>query len=236
MNNLRQMAVAWMLYAEDNHDRLVNNFDTPSMQSELQNKTYRSWVNTLADWSPNAYVTNLDGIRLAPFFSYTCSLIIFKCPAENYLSPIQQSLGWTARPRSYSMNCFFGASTPTWIREYNNVYSNYRQFLKTSAMPNPANLYVMLEEHPDSINDGYFNDDASSSIASWSDLPGSNHAGAAGIAFGDGHAEIHHWKSRVCTVLPVRHLPLSQHLFASDPSGAANQDAQWLASHSSVPR
>src|ERR1022692_3313797 len=51
LNNVRQMAVAWTLYAEDNHDRLVNNFDTASIQNELQNKTYRSWANDIMDWS-----------------------------------------------------------------------------------------------------------------------------------------------------------------------------------------
>ena len=241
LNNLRQMAVAWTLYSEDNHDRLVNNFDIPSTQTEVANKTYRNWINDIMDWSISSYVTNLDSIRLAPFYSYTGSIGVYKCPADNYLAPIQQAVGWTARPRSYSMNCFFGATTPTSTKDSNFFYSNYRQFLKTSAMPNPANLYVMLEEHPDSINDGLCNNNANPNVAAWSparwsDLPGSNHAGAAGFSFADGHSEIHQWKSYKCTILPVKFSSLSMALFGSDTTGAAMQDAQWLASHSSVPR
>jgi prepilin-type processing-associated H-X9-DG protein len=241
LNNMRQMAVAWTMYAGDNHDRLVNNFDTPSTQTEINNKTYRNWVNYILGWTSSSSVTNIDGIRLAPFYSYTGSLAVYRCPADNYVSAIQQALGWAARPRSYSMNCYFGATTPTWTSSGNEFFPNYRQFLKTSAMPNPANLYVMLEEHPDSINDGYFNNNANPNIAAWSparwsDLPGSNHAGSAGFSFADGHSEIHQWKSRVCTILPVKFTSLTTLLFSSDPSGAGTQDAQWLASRSSVPK
>jgi prepilin-type processing-associated H-X9-DG protein len=48
-----------------------------------------------------------------------------------------------------------------------------------------------LDEHPDSINDGYFliNPGASQ----WGDLPASYHNGAAGFSFADGHSEIHRW-------------------------------------------
>jgi prepilin-type processing-associated H-X9-DG protein len=241
LNNVRQMAVAWTLYAEDNHDRLVNNFDTASIQNELQNKTYRSWANDIMDWSINSYVTNLDGIRLAPFYQYARSLGIYQCPADNYSGALQRNIGWTGRPRSYSMNAFFGASTPTWVGDKNEFYPSYRQFLKTSSVPNPANLYVMLEEHPDSINDGYFSNNANPNIATWipqiwHDLPGSNHAGSAGFSFADGHAEIHKWKSYKCTILPVKFSPLTAYQFSSDTTGAALQDAQWLASRSSVPR
>jgi prepilin-type processing-associated H-X9-DG protein len=230
LNNMRQMAVAWTMYAGDNHDRLVNNFGTLSTQTEI------NWVNDTMSWNVSPSVTNLDGIQLAPFYQYTRGLGVYKCPADNYLSGVQLASGWTARPRSYSMNCYFGATTPTWTSSGNEFFPNYRQFLKTSAMPNPANLYVMLEEHPDSINDGYFVNNASPAISQYLDLPGSNHAGSAGFSFADGHSEIHKWKSRVCTMLSVRFGPFSTIPFGADVSGAAFQDGQWLAAHSSVPR
>jgi len=244
LNNMRQLAQAWTLYSEDNHDRLVNNWDTASIQNDLASNPplYRSWVCDIMAWTVTPSVTNLDGIRLAPFYNYTGAIGIYKCPADNFLAGIQRIAGYTARPRSYSMNCFFGASTPTWTSTGNEFFPTYRQFLKTGTIPNPSNLYVFLEEHPDSINDGYFKDSANTNITSgadwpggvWGDIPGSNHAGSAGFSFADGHSEMHKWKSTVCTILPVTYSTLPHRSLLSNPAGMA--DAQWLASHSSVLR
>jgi prepilin-type N-terminal cleavage/methylation domain-containing protein len=245
LNNMRQMAVAWTLYAEDNQDRLVNNFGVSSIQADLAANPpiYRSWVCDIMDWTTvNSYVTNLDAIWKAPFNNYVGgSVSVYKCPADNYLSGLQRAAGWTARPRSYSMNGYCGPYNPTWTSGANPFYPTYRQFLKTGTIPNPSNLYVFLEEHPDSINDGYFHNNADPNISDWnpphwSDLPGSNHAGFGGFSFADGHSEIHKWQSTVCTILPVKMGPFPQPLFSTDPSGAAAEDAQWLASHSSVLR
>jgi len=248
LDNLRQMAAAWTLYAEDNHDRLVNNWDTISIQNDLASSppAYRSWVCDVMTWNITQPAADqcfkLDGIIKAPFYNYVNNVSVYKCPADNYLSAVQRLAGYTARPRSYSMNCFFGASTPTWTSPGNEFFPNYRQFLKATTIPNPLNLYVFLEEHPDSINDGYFKDGANPDITSaadwpggvWGDVPGSNHAGAAGFSFADGHSEMHKWKSTVCTILPVTFGPLPHRSLLANPAGMA--DASWLASRSSVRR
>jgi prepilin-type processing-associated H-X9-DG protein len=56
----------------------------------------------------------------------------------------------------------------------------------------PAWIWVFLDEHPDSINDGLFSTLSESSVA-FNDLPASSHKGAAGFALADGHAEIKKW-------------------------------------------
>ena len=240
MNNTRQLMLGWIQYATDNEDRLVNNFDSDNVKLELQNKTYRSWENSFEDWTVNSYVTNTDGITQAPFYRYVGGLGVYKCPADNYLAPLQRAVGWTARPRSYSMNCFFGATTPGWTSPGNFFFNGYRQFLKYGGIPTPSNLYVLIEEHPDGINDGYFDNNAEPDITKWNpqkfnDIPGSSHAGAVGVSYADGHAETHKWKSTICTIYPVKYQPIPIQLFSKDPS-ASYQDAQWLAEHSSVHR
>ena len=240
MNNSRQLMLGWLQYANDNDDRLVNNFDIPNVQSEAKNKTFRSWANNFVNWSVKDQLgtldTNYDGITMAPFYKYTASMGIYKCPSDNYLSALQRRAGYplTARPRSYSMNCFFGATTPTWNSSANAYYPTYRQFLKLGFMHNPANLYVTLEEHPDSINDGFFDNTASPATKQWNDLPGSNHAGSCGFGFADGHSEIHKWKNTGITIQPVRFVDtITAASFSTDSTGTAYQDGQWLASHSS---
>jgi prepilin-type processing-associated H-X9-DG protein len=54
---------------------------------------------------------------------------------------------------------------------------------------------VFLDEHPDSINDGYFLNKwyKAPEEPYWTDLPGSYHNGGTSLAFADGHSEIHQW-------------------------------------------
>src|SRR5204862_2285927 len=89
----------------------------------------------------------------------------------------------------------------------NNNYPTYRQFLKAASIPNPAQLFVTCDEHPDSINDGFLqaNPHTDTAPSKWDDLPATYHDGACGFAFADGHSEIHKFKSLVCTILPVQY-------------------------------
>jgi hypothetical protein len=71
--------------------------------------------------------------------------------------------------------------------------------------PGPAMIFVMLCEHPDSINDGifFFNAGFPPSGYEWRDLPGSLHNGADSLSFADGHSEIRKWLDGV-TRQPVK--------------------------------
>jgi prepilin-type processing-associated H-X9-DG protein len=133
------------------------------------------------------------------------------------------------------MNAFFGPYNPTWTFGVNRFFGNYRQFLKLSTAPNPANLYVMLDEHPDSINDGYFlNDPNPTTITRWGDGPSSSHSGAAGFSFADGHSEIHKWKSGT-SMPPVTTV---QGAYNGGPlfDATGKRDAEWLCTRTSVPK
>lgn len=61
--------------------------------------------------------------------------------------------------------------------------------------PGPANTWVFIDEHEDSINDGYFVCDVTQPYK-MVDVPGAYHNNACGIALADGHAEIIKWKTR----------------------------------------
>lgn len=246
MSNARQIMLAWIQYAGDNKDQVVNNYGGSFPAQEEKNKTYRSWVNNVMTWQPNYNllpVTNIDGITMAPFYDYTRSIKLYKCPADHYASPQQLAAGMTYRPRSYSMNMFVGPNFPPEVgpaTTANNVFPTYRQFLTLASILRPADLFVILDEHPDSINDGFLQSDPHTDISqwtagTWNDLPASYHSGACGIAFADGHSEIHMWKSRTCTILPItfRNRP-GWPPFSADPAGAA-MDVGYLAPVTSVP-
>ena len=244
MNNSRQLMLAWIQYSTDNDDRLVNNFGGLFAAAEERNKTYNSWVNNYMTWGAADAIGNpvdaLDGITQAPFYKYSSGYAIYKCPADSYVSPAQRTAGVKSRPRSYSMNGFFGVYNPDLPNPVgNNNYPTYRQFLKSGSIPKPAELFVICDEHPDSINDGFLQANPHTDVApsQWDDLPATYHAGACGFAFADGHSEIHKFKSAGCTILSVLYTPYQGNRsvpFSQDPGVGVN-DALWVANRTSVP-
>lgn len=76
--------------------------------------------------------------------------------------------------------------------------------MKQSQVPRPAKTWLMLDEHPDSINDGYFINNPTATA--WQDVPASYHGGACGFSFADGHSEIRKWKSATSIYPNVRYV------------------------------
>jgi prepilin-type processing-associated H-X9-DG protein len=118
---------------------------------------------------------------------------------------------------------------------YNEGQTKYKVYIKSAdfAVPGPSQLYVLLDEHPDSINAGGFANQMVETPGSARiiDFPASYHNGAAGISFADGHAEIKKWLD-ARTKPPVRfnnQLQLNQ----SSPN---NRDMIWLSERTTTTR
>lgn len=237
MGSTRQLLLAWKMYADDNNDRVVNNFGAGGVQTAITAKTYLNWVNDVMDWSSSDQWGNFNpdfvknGI-MAPYVGQ--NLGIYKCPADNYLSPAQRAAGRPQRVRSKSMNSFFGAYNEDqkeiyWTHGINDWYNSYRQWLKFCEVPGPANFWVFIDEHPDSIDDGYFSNNPDGA-SQWLNDPASYHGGACGIAFADGHCEIHKWLS-VITKMGVSYVSPPQY---QTLDAAGQKDYRWLMDRSAV--
>jgi prepilin-type N-terminal cleavage/methylation domain-containing protein len=209
LGNTKQLQLAWIMYAGDNQDRVVNNFGVTETENSDASKNAdlygQNWINNVMTWGvsptvPDNTNTNLDLIRVSKLAPYASSgPDIYRCPGDHYLSAAQRSHGWSFRVRSYSMNAFFGVfsigesgdSTATGVSWAN---SNYKQYLHTTEVGKPSGIFVFLDEHPDSINDGYFDNNPDGNTT-WGDVPGSMHSGACALGFADGHSEPHKWLS-----------------------------------------
>ncbi|HVV72552.1 MAG TPA: hypothetical protein VHI52_13815, partial [Verrucomicrobiae bacterium] len=232
-NNLRQLTVAWAAYAEDNSGSVVYNLGVDGIMSEISKSTYRNWANNDLDWTSTSMNTNLALLQKGLLSSYVRdNTAVYRCPADTYLSSLQRSLGWSTRARSYSMNGFFGpySTTPdpgTSASGRNQFFPSYRQWLKLTQVANPTRNWVFIEEHPDSINDGYFlNAPGQSSF--WGDIPASFHNVACTLSFPDGHAETHRWLS------PKTSVPVSFNYSSPTLDPAGRTDYQWLMSRAAV--
>ena|ERR1017187_9982035 len=188
MNNTRQLAAGWLMYADDNDGRLPYNLVGNAARTNL------NWVYGILDWGPgnsdNTNTATLTGSALGAYVGKVTT--VYHCPSDNVLSSLQQSAGWRNRVRSYSMNASVGDAGEITKSGYNINNPDYLQFFRLSSIPRPSNIFVFLDEHPDSIDDGYFVNKAY--YAEWFRLPGSYHNGAASLSFADGHSEIHRWQ------------------------------------------
>ncbi|HEX5399105.1 MAG TPA: hypothetical protein VFY06_08665, partial [Verrucomicrobiae bacterium] len=104
-------------------------------------------------------------------------------------------------------------------------------------------IFVFLEEHPDSINDGYFVERVPAETYNypsvhrypayshqWIDLPATYHNLATAMSFADGHSEFHNW-SQPGTYRPP--FPNGADLPIQIPHGQA-EDYNWVLAHMSI--
>jgi prepilin-type processing-associated H-X9-DG protein len=97
----------------------------------------------------------------------------------------------------------------------------------------PAQAYVFIDEHPDSLNYGDFavamNDGVAPTRIYMIDVPASSHNGAGGLSFADGHAEVHRWLD------PRTRVPVSgNYMSSSVVSSPNNRDMIYLSQHASI--
>ena len=210
MNNIKQLSLAWFFYADDNDDCLVNNHGKPETVAKRQ-----TWANNVQDWGASDDNTNefyLTDSKLGPYVSRSAA--VYKCPSDK----------WPAangpRIRSFSMNAMVGNPG-----ELTNVFNPaYVQFFTSADLRDPANIFVFLDEHPDTLNDGFFVNRLED--YKWGNLPGSYHNNSCNLSFADGHNETHRWQAN--TVKPARPGGAGGISDASPPT-----DFQWLKDRTS---
>ena len=234
LNNTRQLGLAWQVYSDDHGGLLAYNVGGNGIRGVATNSLL-NWVGNVMDWAANSDNTNLATITGASLGPYTRSAGIYRCPSDRILSDTQRQNGFDARIRSYSMNAMVGDAGEVSKTGVNENNPGYVQFFKGSAIPKPSRIFIFLDEHPDSINDGYFLNKwlrSKSDDVEWIDLPASYHNGAASFSFADGHSETHRWQNP-STKQPA--FPGSVILPMDIPEGEYT-DFYWTISRMSVSR
>jgi prepilin-type N-terminal cleavage/methylation domain-containing protein/prepilin-type processing-associated H-X9-DG protein len=241
MNNTKQLTCAWFMYADEHSQSLAYNYGAVG-SSANRNATAaisgtngpvmtRNWADGIMDWNvtPNSDNTNTAILMEYGLGPYNNTPAIYRCPSDYVLSPAQQAAGWSSRARSYSMNAMVGDAGSITQAGVNQNNPSYVQFFKMTSIPIPSQIFVFLDEHPDSINDGYFLEKVDQ--PQWWDLPASYHDRAASFSFADGHAELHQWKY-ADTMPPSQadaaHLPIQLNL-ATEPA-----DFSWVVDHMTI--
>jgi prepilin-type N-terminal cleavage/methylation domain-containing protein len=230
LNNVRQLIVAWQLYAHDQRDRLPYNLGGDADRKTVAPFNKANWVNGVLDWETTSDNTNSTLMLQSSLAAYCYNNPrVYKCPADRALSDVQRSAGWNERVRSYSMNAMVGDAGDLSSTGQNLNNPGYKQYFKLPQIGAPANIFVFIDEHPDSINDGYFLVQWSYPFE-WVDLPASFHNDCAALSFADGHSEMHKWHDS-STLAPPQ--PDAADLPRSLPSNQRS-DFTWMLQHTSV--
>jgi prepilin-type N-terminal cleavage/methylation domain-containing protein len=244
LSNEKQLALAWITYANDNQDNLVPNRGLggqPASAGEnpLTDPNLQSG-GSLAQWCPGNIqqsATAIDytkWIQAGLLYPYNANINIYKCPADHSTVPRGSALFHFPSLRTYSMNCWIqamdhsgNATGQAWL----NI-TGYIVYTKLSAMlsPGPSQTWVFVEESPQGIDDAFFAIDPRETTL-WYNSPAVLHGRSSEMAYADGHAETRLWtdNNMINDINPQT--PPGENVPASPTSG----DLAWLISKSTAP-
>jgi prepilin-type N-terminal cleavage/methylation domain-containing protein len=238
-NNKKQLGLAWLMYAGDNQEKLAINSD-PNVFSTTyypQGSTSPSWIGdqppldwTFHQWNTNtSYLVNDQYSLLGDYLGQLPAL--FTCPSDRYASPNQVRFGaWTHRSRTVAMNGAIGDGYKYGYPGTPFGWNPWYVAKKTTDFhaPGPSECWVILDEHPDSIDDGiFYTPTPPVTITMFPELPGNQLALACGIVYADGHAEQHKWMGPILG----QHINVSYTLVQRVPCSGTDPDLAFLAAH-----
>jgi prepilin-type N-terminal cleavage/methylation domain-containing protein/prepilin-type processing-associated H-X9-DG protein len=258
MNNHKQLANAWRMYADDNSDRLTY-ASTSYFNSAPPGGTPNSWDDyawsgahmdfnpaNQANWNPA-----FDMMK-RPLWSYAKTAKIYKCPADN--SMVRTADGLKPRILTMSMNLFVGGFAPVppldpppngtdghWPNAAGYIVYNKLSHLLAPKGP-PDKIFVFLDMREDRVNWSNFMTDMTgyslgpqpspNAYTYTTDMPGFYHNNACGFSFADGHSEVHRWRD-AATLTPI--MPNANPLAIPSTADPNGPDVAWLQDHSTRP-
>ncbi len=229
LNNGKQMMIALHMYAGDNRELIPPNEDNSGATLGWV-RGDMNWTGGSTDLTNTLNLTDPKKALLAPYTGNSAG--IYKCPGDNV--PSRLGAAMVQRVRSFSMNQAVGTKVAKasavdgpWLDgNHSHVsgkpYFTYGKF-SDIVRPSPAGLWVLIDEDYRSINDAGFGMTMVSS--KFIDAPASYHGQACGLAFADGHSEIHKWKDGRTLVKGTS--------YSSTTYNPINLDVTWMQERTS---
>lgn len=222
LSNLRQLAITYQFYADDNSSYLAPNgfITTPTPEVKL-------WVagseHTLPDYFTNrAYL--LDS-QYALFAAYLKTAEVYKCPSDRS-EPTRLGVSYP-KLRSYALNCFFNWQTPE-----NSTFSDGRvTFRKQTdfARYDASQYFTFIDGAPLNVCEPAF---ALFGGTYFYHRPSAEHNNSGTLAFADGHVRAQKWLDPETIKAAKSGGPAGDggHF---DSVSSSNPDFIWLKDHAS---
>lgn len=176
MNNLKQIAIALIQYANDNRGSL------PDARISGNSTQYSDWVGTKFVGGAGADAPIFERGQIWP---YVKSKEVFLCPTDRNRTALNRTPkdAWKKYPLSYSMNYKFDDKDP-------QTMTGTNQHQKMDAISNdPSRVLLLIHEQRDNadgaggINDGDFRWETDQ------DIPSKVHYEGTNVAYLDTHAK-----------------------------------------------
>jgi prepilin-type N-terminal cleavage/methylation domain-containing protein/prepilin-type processing-associated H-X9-DG protein len=200
LNNLRQLGLAWIMYADENDDRIINGeaYWAPGSAPAAPVPTSgihqgeQWWVgndcaqNYMYEAEQRPEQVQLDAIRVGALFPYVKSEPLYQCPTgirgEMRTYSIVDSMNGLRRDGTYvgDVGARVGR-TVLWVKKRGEI-----------SVPGPSRRLVFLDEGrvtPDSYATHYQAD-------RWWDPPHVRHGEGTNISFADGSVDYWKWKGK----------------------------------------
>jgi prepilin-type N-terminal cleavage/methylation domain-containing protein/prepilin-type processing-associated H-X9-DG protein len=234
LNNTKQLQLAWLIYAQDNNDRIV---DSAQDQSPLSAQN-PGWVNLYYGLA-NSYLSggykDERTVTQGQLWPYVNSEAAYRCPSQTQVAELEFSM---PNPTTYTA-IGPGIQNGTPVRSYTidaaMPLGNFRGGMKLSNIgppyPPPSMAFVFVDENVWTIDSGAFWVEGPDEYANtWIDVPAARHDGGATISFADGHSELHQWVEPSTAAIganaPNMSLPPGPTFPSAD--GGQNKDITWM--------
>jgi len=189
LSNLKQLSVAWVMYADDFAQQFPPN--KSARVSGVQQNVPGSWVQGNAQTD-----TTTDNLERGVLYPYVPAAAIFRCPADQAVVAGRAGL---RRTRSYALSAWLNSemSGKPSFPEWDTQTFDEMKFRHTN-LADPARIFVFLDKNSDCNDDGVFALADAYGYAmhpdEWTDLPAETHLRGCNLAFADGHAEHYRWR------------------------------------------
>jgi prepilin-type N-terminal cleavage/methylation domain-containing protein/prepilin-type processing-associated H-X9-DG protein len=226
LSNLKQLQLAWIAYASDNDDRIVNGeaeYGTAGLCSTPTSGRHRYekwWVGTDCH---SGYMTGqklpvdqqLSAIRLGALYPFVPADKAYQCPTgvRGEMRTYTATDAMNGLYRDGTHNGEVGTrvgKTVLWVKKTTDV-----------VQPGPSSRLVFLDEGrvtPDSYACHYLN-------ARWWDPPHVRHGDGTNVSFVDGHSDYWKWESK--ETIDVGKMPNPMHQYVPK-SPEAMEDLQRM--------
>lgn len=225
INNEKQMANAWVMYATDHNDILVANGGYGGSWSTARPLWVQgAFVNVSDNWNYD-FVIN-PGYAL--FANYIRTIPTYHCPTDRAV--VMNGGKEMPRLRSYELNAYTGWIEPfntTWDGRMASDYVILRKYTDITSRIPAGMVFTFIDVNPDSICWPYFG--MHMNYDSFFNFPNTSHNNGGIVAFADSHVEYHKWRDyRTLNPLPTP----SWH--SHDYPAPGSQDLLWLRDRATV--
>jgi prepilin-type N-terminal cleavage/methylation domain-containing protein/prepilin-type processing-associated H-X9-DG protein len=186
-SNLRQLQLAWQMYADDSDGKLVPNWFTwDGSNWKTSRSTTNSWLCGTAWADPST-----AGIQQGALWGYVQNVGSYRCPADKWKTNYTSTPA--PGPRPFNVGLSFAMNGGE-----NGLNGKvYRPEIMTALteIGRPASVFTFMDACERSMTSGAFLADPDQPGV-WYTIPGERDRGSgANVAFADGHVQFKKWQS-----------------------------------------